>query len=194
MKRYLTALILAAVATAAFAASASASTAGPQRSYSISCPRFGEPYGNRIIANPTKIDMQPGVGQSLVDGSGIYRPTTAQFVYYKLWAYSYRFGAWYQSSWKRVLDGFPGVSPVQTYDSARGLWSYVDVGVDNPDLSVGPNAVAIRPNTGSGTWAIAVETYWTLPFVNMTANDLTNPNPAPGGLDLADMATQTCTF
>jgi hypothetical protein len=195
MKRYLTAICLAAAATAVFAGTAGAFTAaGPTRWYSPGCPTL-DYWGNRIVMNPIKIDMQPGVGQTTVDGSGIYRPTTQQFVYYRLWAYSYKFGTWYTSPWKRVLDGFPGVSPVQAYDATHGRWAYVDVGIDNADLAVGPNAVSLRPPTGSGTWAYGVETYWAPPFVNETVNDITNPSPASGGLyDTYDSATQTCTF
>jgi hypothetical protein len=163
------------------------------RDYSGSCPRFGDPYGNRIIVNPIKIDMQAGVGQSVVDGTGTYYPTTHQFVYFAVWAYSYKFGRWYHSPSKRVLDGFPGVTPVEAYDPVHGFWSSSAGGIDNPDLSVGPNAVSLSPSTGSGTWYIEVQTYWAPPFVNETLNDVTNPNAAPGGSSTFD-GGKTCTF
>ena len=127
-----------------------------------------------------------------MDGSGIYRPSTAQFVYYQLWAYSYKYGAWTHSAMKRVLDGYPN-GVVQVYDASRGLWAYADVGGDSFDLAVGPNTVSLMPAAGSGAWFVEVETYWAPPFVNMTTNDLTNPNAAPGGLNTYDSAG-TCTF
>jgi hypothetical protein len=38
-------------------------------------------------------------------------------------------------------------------------------------------------------WFVEVETYRTPPFVNLTVDDLTNPNPAPGGLNIYDPST-----
>jgi hypothetical protein len=60
-------------------------------------------------------------------------------------------------------------------------------------LAEGPDAVTLMPSTGTGTWFVEVETYWAPPFRTMTMSDLTNPNAAPGGLNIYDN-TAFCTF
>ena len=107
-----------AVTAGRFADAAVAATI-PYHEYTINCPKMGY-WGNRIKANPIRIDTQAGVGQSIVDGTGIYRPTTQQYVYFELWAYSYKFGQWYHSDPKRVLNGFVGT--VEAYDARAGYW------------------------------------------------------------------------
>lgn len=191
-------LLLTALAVSGVVAAASLATVGaanaaivPGHSYSVRCPVL-DYWGPRIVANQTWLDHQDGVGVSYVDSSGINWPTTEQFVYYLVWAYSYKYGVWYHSPMKRVLNGYPN-GVVQVYSYARGQWVYADVGVDGADLAVGANAVSLRPSTGSGTWYIQVETYWTLPFTTLTANDMTNPNATPGGLNIYDSDT-VCRF
>jgi len=189
----LVALVVAAAAAGLSGLAATQARAGtiPYHSYSISCPKL-DYWGNRIKANPIVLNVQDGVGLSYVDGSVTYHPTTKQFIYFKLWAYSHKYGRWYSSPFKRVYMGTP--NPAEAYDSSVGVWRSADQGFASNDLAVGPNEVALSPNTGTGTWKIAVETYWAPPFITYLSSFLISPTPASGGLDVVDYATNTCTF
>ena len=179
-------LILSSVAVG----SAAAATV-PYHEYSIGCPKLGY-WGNRITACPTWIDVQPGVGLSVIDGTGNNYATTSQYVYFAVWGYSYKYAKWYGSAVKRVLNGTP--NPVQAYDTSVGAWKRADQGFANQDLAVGPDQVALSPNSGTGTWKIAVETYWAPPFTTWANWMQITYAPPAGGLDTLDYASTTCTF
>jgi hypothetical protein len=172
----------AVAATAAFSATASADVV-PTHQYALRCSSL-DAWGNRIVAQPIQLGIQSSVGATFA--------TRQQFVYYRLWAYSYKYGAWYHSSLKRALDGYPN-NGVEEYNAAYGYWMSPSGGFDGADLAEGPDAETLMPNTGTGTWFVEVQTYWAPPFGNMTTSDLTNPNAAPGGLNIYDN-TGFCTF
>jgi hypothetical protein len=182
------ALCMTVAATAAFATTANADVV-PAHSYSVRCTNL-DYWGNRIIAQPIHLDVQQGVGQSLVDGTGTQYGTTQQLVYFVVWAYSYKYGGWYHSTTKRVLDGYPN-NGVQEYDWSRHQWWQALGGIDAEDLAVGSDAVSLRPSTGSGLWFIEVQTYWAPPFLGTP--DSTSPAAAPGGLNTYDQSTY-CSF
>ena len=195
---------------AAFAATAGAQTiirsnpAGattvPAHWYTLSCPRVGY-WGDYIEAQVTRLETQPGVGMSIVDGTGTLYPSTQQFIYFRLVAHNDTYGGWIATNWKRSRGVYPGVG-LEDYDTSVGLWmpafqtviSSSLVYTYNGNLMVGPDQVAIRVQPGSGTYTFYVETYWAPPTLEMTMADLTNRYPAPGGLDVLDWSPQTCTF
>jgi hypothetical protein len=197
--RTLVKLAIAICVVAAAAGTASAAVAAPSRAYSVECdhPQY---WDQTIRAQVRGIDPQPGVGVGMtLHGDGTITQAPEQWIYFQLWAYSYKYGRWYTSPAKRTLNGFPGSWDVQAWSSQIGRW--VDAGdfVSGPgylgsnDMQIGSYEVGIHPVRGSGTWYIGVRTYWAPPTYNVNAYDAI-PSAAPGGIDVFDASSTTCTF
>jgi hypothetical protein len=193
--RLLTATCLALAAALAFlAVSASAATTVPARWYSVSCSSQGY-YGDYILAQPTRIDHQSGVATGIIDGTGIQYPMTNQYIYFRLWVYSTKYG-WVPSAFKRVADGYPSGWP-EEWNSQQHAWMatgggfdiVVDLNGQYSNLSIGADQVGIR--VPAGIYRFGVETYWTPPFTTWPSP--LDPTIPAGGLDQIDYGT-SCTF
>jgi hypothetical protein len=179
---------IAVLVTALVVATAPA-YAAPTHQYDVSCPHNGY-WGGYIKAMPISIDSFPGVGTSVVDGSG-YHPDTTEYVYYRVWGYQYSSHRWYTSALKRVLDGYPFYA-VQAWDPSVGAWLAAPPSLSNSDMSIGADEVALRIPYGTGRWGISVQTYWAPPTSSTTDPRL--QSAAPGGTNVFDSVNGTCTF
>jgi hypothetical protein len=196
--RTLVKLAIAICVVAAAAGTASAAVAAPFRQYSVECER--PQYWNQTIrAQVLRIDPQPGVGMTTLNSNGTITRATDQWIYFELWAYSYKYGRWYTSPTKRTLNGFPGSWNVQAWSSQIGRW--VDAGdfvsgagyLGSNDPQIGTYDVGIHPARGSGAWHIEVRTYWAPPTYYVNAYDAIPSAPA-GGIDVFDASPNTCIF
>lgn len=191
-------LLVVAVTAASFAAllfgaaEASAATV-PYHKYSFSCPRLGYApdyyWGNYLKALPTRLDSEADVGQSILGSGG---QVTTQYIYFRLWAWSYKDARWVKTWWKRVRDGYPIIStPIEAYDSSVGYWMNASLSLGSSDMNIGANEVGLRELTGSGRWYFGVETYWAP--ASVSSPDPRIYAPAAGGIDTFD-AAGTCDF
>lgn len=182
--RVLLAVVLSVAAVPLAAAlvhtgAASAATI-PSHSYSWRCANQ-DYWGTYVTLQPEWINGEEGVGTSFVDGTGTNYATSEQYIYYLVWAYSYRSGAWIHSPMKRVLNRYLSSTPVEAYDTTSGRWSAAPWTWWSSDFSIGPDQVGLRLPLGSGTWYVEGETYWTPKFTAATAPDPHTPSATPGG-------------
>jgi hypothetical protein len=175
--RFIAAVAACLSITLAAAQAASAHGSYPAHDYSASCQASGW-----ITATPIQVETQPGVGLSIIDGSGISSPTTHQYIYFRVWRYSYRLGQWRAGAYKRLFNGTPGTAEI--FNSRLGGWAfangmlYADSFNLNPDFDffLGTQQVGVP-----GDWGLnytLVETYWEPPT---TTWNMTDPNPPAGG-------------
>jgi hypothetical protein len=180
------------VAAGAAANSADAASSVPYRNYQLSCVVVPGDAANIANATPIEIDGQDDLLDGVVGGADGGHMGKDQWVYFRLWGYSYKYKAWYSSPFKRTLDGYPKGEQVEAWTPRLGGWA---TAVLSPNAQIGVTQVGIAPSTGSGLWYFEVETYWAPPFSNPLPNDLTTQAPAPGGLDQLDAFNHPyCTF
>jgi hypothetical protein len=170
-----------------------AAVSAPMHRYSIEGWDFGQ-LGTYIIATPSQIEAQSGVGigDTLLGSGGILYGTD-QYIYYRLWAYSYKEQQWHHSGWERVCDRFQ-FGHTEVWNSNFNAWmvpasNLPSLGlVDGPDYSsaIAPEQVAVPTVRGSGWWYFTMETYWTPPYNNTTTPSIFDPSIPAGGLRVYD--------
>jgi hypothetical protein len=127
-----------------------------------------------ITVTPEQLETEPGVGMTAIPNH--------QFIYFRVWRYSYRLGEWRPGAYKRLYNGQPGTAEV--FDRSRGYWVmpngmlYADSFSLNPafDFYLGTQQVGVPGDWGFNL--VAVETYWE---PATTGWNMTNPSPLPGG-------------
>jgi hypothetical protein len=183
-------LIVAAGLFALTAGSASAAVA-PTHAYYVHCLRSGY-WGDYITAQATDLEPQPGL-TAVIGGPGGGRASQDQYIYYRVWAYSYATQTWYHSAAKRVVDG--QLDSVEAWNASRGAWTAPAAGFDyaptTTDAAIGLYEVGLRIAPGSGRWYFTVQTYWTPPFTVWPSPY--DPRIPSGGLNVYD-TTGTCSF
>ncbi|MFN2470785.1 MAG: hypothetical protein ABR583_07300 [Gaiellaceae bacterium] len=132
-------------------------------------------WGRYISSVPGLLETQPGVGTTIVDGTGYSPPATHQYIYFRIWAYEYSTGRWLASSYKRRQNGVIGET--EEYNPASGSWmapnGYI---TDSANLNIGIHEVAVR--AGTGWYYVLTEIYWNRPSADWSDN----AGSQPGGL------------
>jgi hypothetical protein len=168
---------VAAAASMAFAVTPSANAAEsdwPRHSYiQTNCADTGY-WGRYIVTQPLELATFPGVGVVSFPGpSGPYA-YMHQYIYYRLWVYSYGTGQWSPSPYKRLTNGV--IASVSEFNTQFGRWMDPAGDITNsPNLNIGTREVGVR--VGSGWHYVMVETYWEQPT---TEWNYSNPAPAAG--------------
>jgi len=202
---------LAVAACAALAATAATGTSParastvPYHRYTVSCspgviylPGDAHPY-YLIKIMPDRIDAMPGVGVSLVDGTGTFYGSSHQYIYFWLWIWNKTANGsqWQHTAAKRVLDGWPVMWDMEAWDRQYGAWMNSSLGdFFNPTI-YDPNnpsnssemlvfgyelGMYVRADVGR-TWTFTVETEWAPPFAESSWPSAFDPRIPSGGLD-----------
>lgn len=150
---------------AAFARTSTAAPTIPAWSFTLHCTDYGANGigGDVILAQPNRIDGQPGLGLQ------------SQYIYYLLEIYTPSRG-WTASNVKRVVDSYAtSIEEAQEWDPQYGLWyratdwdfspsSDVSNGQLYQDLQIPNDDVGLHAPQGPGTFSARVYIYWAPPF------------------------------